>query len=160
MMDGWRYNGHFGLSRTLGPSPDPVAINNGEFREWSFFLPPGWRAYNRASLEEVCAYQWITANRLALDAKSIIPDNQWIQLRYEDIFDHPVEMFEQALSKMGLPLDSAVRRHSENLRSKPTSIVNGMPMQQKWRTCNPQAIKRILSSIEPIMRELGYDIHE
>ena len=157
LMDGWRHNGHFGLSRTLGPFPDPVAINNGEFQEWSFFLPPGWRDYNRAPLEEVCAYQWITANRLALDAKGIIPEKQWIQLRYEDIFDHPVEMFEQAFRKLGLPLDSAVRRHSENLRSKPTSIVNGMPMQQKWRGRNSEAIKCILSRIKPLMLELGYD---
>jgi hypothetical protein len=156
-MDGWRHNGHFGLSRTLGPFPDPVAINNGEFQEWSFFLPPGWRDYNRAPLEEVCAYQWITANRLALDAKGIIPEKQWIQLRYEDIFDHPVEMFEQAFRKLGLPLDPAVRRHSENLRSKPTSIVNGMPMQQKWRGRNSEAIKCILSRIKPLMLELGYD---
>jgi hypothetical protein len=32
-----------------------------------------------------------------------------------------------------------------------------MPGQQKWRNRNPEAIKRILNSIEPTMRELGYD---
>jgi hypothetical protein len=157
MMDGWRHDQHFGLEQFLGTSPEPVAINNGEFQEWSFFLPPGWRDYNRASLEEVCAWQWITANRLALEAKRVIPARQWIQLRYEDIFDHPVEMFEPAFRKLGIPFDAAVRRQCESLASRPTSIVSGLPAQQKWRSRNPEAIKRILNRIEPLMQKLGYD---
>ena len=39
MIDGWRHDGHFGLTRFLGPSPDPVSIDNGRFHEWSFFTP-------------------------------------------------------------------------------------------------------------------------
>jgi hypothetical protein len=88
MIDGWRLgrtDGGFGLEKFFGPSPVPVEINGGEFREWHFFLPPGWRDYNRASLEEVCAFQWISANRLALDAARDVPAAQWIQVRYEDI---------------------------------------------------------------------------
>ena len=157
MMDGWRHDRHFCLEQFLGSSPEPVAINKGEFQEWSFFLPPGWRDYNQASLEEVCAWQWITANRLALEAKRVIPARQWIQLRYEDIFDHPVGMFESAFEKLGIPFDAAVRRHCENLTSRPTSIVSGLPARQKWRSRNPEAIKRILNRIEPLMRELGYE---
>lgn len=157
MMDGWRYNGHFGLSKFLGPSPEPVAINDGEFREWSFFLPPGWREYNHASLEEVCAYQWITANQMALQARNIIPSDQWTQLRYEDIFENPVAMFEKAFQKTGIPFDDAVRDRCSSLNALPTSIVNGMPRQQKWKRQNPDAIVRILDRITPLMLELGYD---
>jgi len=138
MMDGWRHDRHFGLEQFLGNSPEPVAINNGEFQEWSFFLPPGWRDYNQASLEEACAWQWI-------------------QLRYEDIFDHPVEMFEPAFRKLNIPFDAHVRRQCESLGSRPTSIVSGLPAQQKWRSRNPEAIKRILNRIGPMMQELGYD---
>ena len=68
MIDGWRHDGHFGLTKFLGPFPCEVRINDGEFHDWSFFLPPGWRDYNHARLEEVCAFQWMTANRMALDA--------------------------------------------------------------------------------------------
>lgn len=157
LIDGWRHDGHFGLNKFLGSSPETVAINNGEFEEWSFFLPPGWRDYNQESLEEVCAYQWITANRMALEAKRLIPTKQWIQLRYEDIFDRPVEMFEDAFKQLNIPFDDSVREHCTNLNSRPTSIVKGMPGQQKWKSQNPEAIVRILPKIRPLMEELGYD---
>lgn len=156
-MDGWRLgrtDGGFGLEKFFGPSPEPVAINGGEFREWHFFLPPGWRAYNRASLEEACAFQWSSANRLALEARSDIPHAQWIQLRYEDLFDSPVEMFRRLFDRLELPFTTRMREHCANLR--PTSIVRGLPQKEKWKAHNRQEIERILPAIAPMMQRLGY----
>ena len=157
MIDGWRHDGHFGLTQFLGPSPEPVAIDGGRFTEWAFFLPPGWRDYNQASLEEVCAYQWITANRMALEARDLIPPDQWIQLRYEDIFERPVEMFRPVFERLGIPFTAELETRCRNLTRRPTSIVKGAPMKQKWKRHNPEAIERILPMIAPTMRELGYD---
>ncbi|HJV26272.1 MAG TPA: sulfotransferase [Aromatoleum sp.] len=161
MIDGWRLgrrDGGFGLQKQFGPSPDPVEINGGEFREWHFFLPPGWRDYNRASLEEVCAYQWLTANRLALDAARDIPPQQWIALRYEDIFERPVAMFREAFERLGVPFDLRIEERCASLASRPTSVVKGVPQKQKWKENNPAAIERILPMIAPLMREMGYDL--
>jgi hypothetical protein len=63
LMDAWRARGPFGLRQVLGDFPERVAIDNGQFDQWMMFLPPNWRAYNKASLEEVCAFQWLQANR-------------------------------------------------------------------------------------------------
>jgi len=155
MIDGWRHDGHFRLTQFLGPFPEEVAIENGEFGEWSFFLPPGWRAYNHARLEEVCAYQWIIANRMALDAARSLAPGRWIQLRYEDIFERPVEMFAGAFERLGIPFTDALHRRCANLA--PTSIVKGAPRKQKWKDHNPEQIERILPMIRPMLRELGYD---
>jgi hypothetical protein len=134
----------------------PVAINNGEFNEWAFFLAPGWQDYNYASLEEVCAFQWISANRMAMDAKKLIPKEQWVHLRYEDIFERPLEMFREAFSQLGIPFTHELEERCTNLQ--PTSVVKGTPKKQKWREHNPEAIERILPTITPMMYELGYDI--
>lgn len=161
MMDGWRHgrtDGGFGLTRFFGPFPEPVAINGNEFSEWHFFLPPGWRDYNRASLEEVCAFQWISANSLALEAKREIPAEQWIHLRYEDIFERPVEMFQRAFERLDIPFTQDLRERCAHLQ--PTSIVKGAPKKQKWKEHNPEAIQRILPMISPLMTELGYDTAE
>lgn len=160
MMDGWRQgrsDGGFGLSQFFGPSPEPVAINKGEFSEWHFFLPPGWRDYNHASLEEVCAFQWLTANGMALTAKAEIPSEQWIQIRYEDILDRPVEMFREVFYRLGIPFDMRLKAHCASLDRRPTSIVNGPPRRQKWRDRHPDEIDRILDRIRPMMRQLGYE---
>lgn len=157
MMDGWRYgrtDGGFGLEKFFGRFPVPVAINGGEFREWHFFLPPGWRAYNQARLEEVCAFQWISANRLALEARAGIPEAQWIQVRYEDLFERPVEMFQRIFQRLELPFTDAMRARCANLQ--PTSIVKGAPKKEKWKERNAEAVERILPTIAPMMRRLGY----
>jgi hypothetical protein len=161
MIDGWRMgrtDGRFELSLHLGPLPERVAINGGEFKEWAFFLAPGWREYNHASLEEVCAFQWVSANRLALDAKKLVPAEQWIHLRYEDLFERPVEMFGEAFARLGIAFTPELQARCANLQ--PTSIVKGRPKRQKWREHNPEAIERILPSIAPVMRELGYELDE
>jgi hypothetical protein len=158
MIDGWRMgrtDGRFELSLHLGPFPEPVAINGGEFKEWAFFLAPGWREYNHASLEEVCAFQWVSANRLALDAKKLVPAEQWIHLRYEDLFERPVEMFGEAFARLGIAFTPELQARCANLQ--PTSIVKGKPKKQKWREHNPEAIERILPMIRPLMLEMGYD---
>lgn len=160
MINGWRHDRHFGLTQFLGRSPVKVEIGGGEFDEWSFFLPPGWRNYNHASLEDVCAYQWITANSLALEAKRIIPSDQWIQLRYEEIFDRPVEMFELAFDRLGITFSDSIRERCATLNARPTSIVNGKPKQRKWESQNPEAILSILEKIEPLMLALGYDPYD
>ncbi len=158
MMDGWRMgrtDGRFELSQFFGPFPEKVAIDEGRFTEWAFFLAPGWRQFNRASLEEACAFQWLSANRLALEAKASIPPAQWVQLRYEDIFERPVLMFQKAFARLDLPFTAEIEARCANLQ--PTSVVKGAPKQQKWKEHNPEAIERILSMIRPLMLDMGYD---
>jgi hypothetical protein len=158
LMDGWLYDGHFALRKLLGAFPCAVNIDGGAFREWSFFLPPGWRDYNEAPLEEVCAFQWLSANRLALDALRQIPPQQWIRLRYEDIFDRPVEMFREVFTHLELPFDEAIQRRCATLDAQPTSIVKGAPKKAKWKEQHAAKIERILPRIRPLMEELGYDV--
>lgn len=158
MMDGWRVgrsDGRFELSQFFGPFPEPVAINGGEFKEWSFFLAPGWRQYNHASLEEACAFQWMSANRMALEAKKSVPPAQWVQLRYEDIFERPVDMFRAAFEQLGVPFTAELRSRCASLQ--PTSVVSGTPKKQKWKENNPEAIERIVPMVAPLMHEMGYE---
>jgi hypothetical protein len=155
LIDGWRFDGHFRMDLYLGPPPEPVAIESGAFTDWSFFYPPGWRDWNRATLAEVCAHQWLSANRLALQARRLVPACQWIQMRYEDIFERPLEMFRTAFDRLDVPFTDALRQRCANLQ--PTSIVKGQPRKQKWKEQNPQEVERILPMIRAMQAELGYD---
>ncbi|HPP82464.1 MAG TPA: hypothetical protein PLZ50_02730, partial [Rubrivivax sp.] len=88
-------------------------------------------------------------------ARRSIPPEQWIHLRYEDLFERPVEMFHEAFTRLGIAFSDELRARCEHLR--PTSIVKGRPKKDKWREHNPEAIERILPLIAPLMREMGYD---
>jgi hypothetical protein len=93
---------------------------------------------------------------MALDAKKGIPPAQWVHLRYEDVFERPVEMFRDAFERLGVPFTPQLEVRCANLQ--PTSVVKGTPKQQKWKDSNPEAIERILPTIAPLMHELGYDV--
>lgn len=158
LMEGWKQRGRFDLQQYLGKLPDKVEINQGEFNDWCFFLPPGWRDYNYASLEEACAHQWITANRMALASQSLIPHDKWIHMRYEDIFEDPVTMFQNVFKRLQLPFSDELESRCATLNKRPTSIVNGPPKKEKWKSQNPEAIEKILPIIEPMMNTLGYQL--
>jgi hypothetical protein len=76
-------------------------------------------------------------------------------LRYEDIFERPVEMFRAAFAQLGVPFTPDLQTRCANLQ--PTSVVSGRPKMQKWKNHNPEAIERVLPMISPLMRELCYD---
>lgn len=156
LIDGWRKGDHFALRQYLGPLPEPVAIEHGEFDDWRFFLPPGWRDYNRASLAEVCAWQWIQANTLALEARARVAPGHWHVLRYEDLLEDPVGAFERLYGDLGLAFTPAIRRHCAELGRHATSIVSGPPRKEKWKERNPEAVESILERIAPLQARLGY----
>lgn len=160
MIDGWRHgrtDGDFHLSQFLGDFPEPVAINGGEYTDWAFFLAPGWRDYNHAPIEQVCAFQWISANALALDAARSLPPELWIQVRYEDLFERPVDMFRQVYDRLDLAFTDEIEQRCRTLDQRPTSIVKGKPAKAKWKSQNPELIERILDRIAPMQARLGYD---
>ena len=109
LMDGWLPRRAF----RPGQAPRSVSLHGldraGEFKEWSFFLPPGWRAYNNAARGRL---RLPVAERESRGAGRIadVPPGQWIQLRYEDIFDRPVEMFREVFARLDLPFDDAIQR--------------------------------------------------
>lgn len=60
-------------------------------------------------------------------------------------------------SCLGIPFDARMEKHCAGLSGRPTSIVKGAPKRQKWKEHNPDAVLRILPTIAPLMREMGYD---
>ena len=79
-------------------------------------------------------------------------------MRYEDIFDRPLEMFREVFERLDLPFDDAIRRRCATLDKRPTSIVKGAPKKEKWKEQHAAKIERILPRIRPLMLELGYDV--
>ncbi len=158
LMEGWKQAPRFGLRQFLGPLPEPVRIDGGRFDDWSFFLPPEWRRFNDASLERVCAHQWVSANRAALEAGRTVAEDRWIRIRYEDYFEDPVEVFRDVFRRLDLPFEEKIRRRCEKFQEHQTSLVSGPPRLEKWKSQNPKAIERIMEVLAPVQMELGYGL--
>ena len=105
----------------------------------------------------MCAFQWISANQLALDAAATIPADRWIHLRYEDLFERPVDMFRDVYQRLDLAFTPEIEQRCRTLDQRPTSIVKGKPSKAKWKQQNPELVERILDRIAPMQARLGYD---
>lgn len=65
---------------------------------WKFDLPPNWRQFTGAALEEVCLNQWLSAHRAVLD--SGVPT---LRLCFEDFLAHPAQQMRRVTDHLGLP---------------------------------------------------------
>lgn len=153
MIHGWgRPDEYASWSQDL---PSRVEIDNGSYNRWCFFLFPGWREFTSKSIEEVCATQWMEANRAVLNAKNIIPSDHWVEIVYEDLLRQPVETFHHVFSQLHISFSNEIRKHCENLSSKPYNAFS-RPRLDKWKEENRERIESIIPMISGMMEILGY----
>lgn len=137
--------------------PADVRIDGGRYNRWCFFLFHGWRAFLNASIEDVCAQQWIETNEAALSAKQNIPPSQWVEIFYEDILHSPIETFQRIFEQLNLTFSDEIKRHCDNLASKPYNAFSS-PRLNKWKEENRERIERITPKISETMCKIGYKI--
>jgi hypothetical protein len=135
--------------------PADIQIENGTYRQWAFFLFPGWRSFVSSSIEEVCAQQWITANQSVLVSKREIPQRQWIEVFYEDMLTSSTEAFRRIFEKLNLRFTDEIKQHCDSLIEHPYNAFSP-PRLNKWKVENRDRIEHVLPLINPTMREMRY----
>lgn len=114
---------------------------------WSLLLPPGWQALSGKPLQEICAFQWETANRIIHEDLARLPQERWIACSYDDVTNDTVETIERICTFAGLQMDEHLRRHITG--PLPYSrFTQTAPQKGKWRK-NEHLIQPVLEQIEP-----------
>jgi hypothetical protein len=154
LIEGWRRPQEFATwSEDL---PARVCIDDGKIQRWCFFLPPGWREYVNAPLENVCAYQYRSMNEAILHARSAVPPEQWMELRYEDLLRDPVSNFRSAFEKAGLTFTAELETHCATVLKRPYNAFSEIRLD-KWRdSANRERIERVLPTVRDVARQMGY----
>jgi hypothetical protein len=123
---------------------------------WSLLLPPGWRAMNGRPLEEIAAFQWESANRIALDDLERLPRGQWTSVRHEDLVADPARTVRRLCDFAGLEFDAALAERV-GAPLPPSRHTQTPPAPDKWKR-NEAEIARVLPSIDATwarLRALG-----
>jgi hypothetical protein len=137
--------------------PQPHSIPGVDPRWWKFVLYPGWQEDTRGPLEVVCAKQWTVSNEYALEASKKIGLDRWIEVRYEELVDDPVEQVARLMEFLGLPYEREVRDRAAASKTTPVNTVTP-PERGKWRRENPEEIAAVRPLIEHTMNTLGYEL--
>ncbi|MBL6751218.1 MAG: sulfotransferase [Nevskia sp.] len=119
---------------------------------WSMLLPPDWQALRGQPLEQVAAYQWSSANRIALDDLERLPPARWTSLGYAEFLADPAGAVRRICDFAGLPADDRLAAYLA--RPLPLSQHTLTPPDpDKWRA-NQAAVERVLQQVEPVAARL------
>jgi hypothetical protein len=156
LIEAWRARPRFVKYRL----PEPLT-GLGELSgdRWSLALVPGWRELRDASLEEICAHQYLACNGAVLDARGAIDQSRWVDVAYEDITAEPVEELRRLYEQLELPFTDEADRYATRLADNLARTTLTAPRPEKWREQNAEAIERILPLVAPVERRLGYLTH-
>ena len=156
LMEGWSKPEEFATwSQTL---PATVAVDGGKFTRWCFFLPPGWRDYLGASLEEVCALQYRSMNEALVACRDLVSTQQWTEIFYEDLLRDPAAGFRRAFQAAGIAFSPALERHCAEVLATPYNAFSEIRLD-KWRDGRNRAcIERVLPSVTAVAKAMGYDL--
>ncbi len=141
IMEAWR-SGKWTTYRTLEGWDGP----------WSLLLPPGWQSLRGRPLEEVAAYQWDCANRVALDDLAALPRDHWTSVTYAELVSDPTTTVRHLCSFAGIEFDDALAARV----SAPLPLsryTQTRPEAGKWRR-NESEILRVLPSVEATLSRL------
>lgn len=160
LMDGWlspgffsRSVGHIAMLLIKGYSAPGKPWSS---RWWKFDLPPGWAAYARKPLEEVCAFQWLSANERILEDSNSGALGARLSVRYEDLLSPSSLGYE--LKKI---LDFAgLQAHDlTSGAARPVMAVTA-PGPGKWLKRKRLLLPLCTGAIKDTAARLGYDPEE
>jgi len=133
-----------------------VAVEEGRYTRWCFFVAEGWRDYLEKPIEDVCAFQYRVMNDAILNAKKSIPTAQWTEVFYEDLVRDPVEGFRHAFQSCGLTFTPKLEKHCAQVLSKPYNAFSAIRLD-KWREGrNREKIERVTPAFEDTAKAMGY----
>lgn len=113
---------------------------------WSLMLPPRWEAFNGRSLEEIAAFQWESANRIALDDLKCLPAQRWCTVTYDALCREPAATVRRLCDFAGIDFAGPPAQHVT--RPLPISrFALTPPTANKWRV-NEAVIERVLPSLQ------------
>lgn len=150
LMDGWLYPlGFFshdmsriGCDLAIGGYSDRVPFGR---KWWKFDLPPNWRSFTGASLEDVCLNQWCSVHEAIL-RRGVCG----LRVSFEDFVAAPAATLGRLTAHLGLPamaFGSAL----------PVRMATEPPRSRRWQKRGPLLMKL---SRRPEVREmmglLGY----
>lgn len=140
-----------------GVFPETVAVDQGRYTQWCFFLAEGWRNYLQAPIEEVAAFQYAAINRAIVEARKNVPASQWVEVFYEDLVRDPVAGYQKLYQDCGLAFTPAVRAHCEQVLSKPYDVFGEIGLD-KWKGGrNREKVARVLDRLAPVASAMGYE---
>jgi len=153
LIEGWKSDGRFSFSfRKFYDYNKKINIKGYNGKVWKFTNPPGWEDYLDKPLEEVCAFQWLSAHKYSQEAFKKMPSSRWMPVKYEDLVANPEKVVREICMFLDLKYQGAIEK---NCQSLPVVSTSSKPDPNKWLK-NKALIENIAEKIDEMQVQLGY----
>lgn len=142
LMEGWR--------RWSGVGPDEAW----SYGKWHYLVPPGWQWLRGRPLEEICAFQWVTANRTAWRDLREHRGDDFLVVRHEQLLDRPKEEYARVLDYCDLGESPHFEALLEHLDSRVYTRGGSEPRPAKWKELNGEAVESVRPIFEPLHEKM------
>jgi hypothetical protein len=79
-------------------------------KPWSFLLVPGWHSLQKASIAEIAAYQWKTANQFIVNSLKTLPASSWFFATYKELTEETEKTMGKISAFARLKIDARVKK--------------------------------------------------
>lgn len=125
LMDGWLSPvgffshdvGKIGIPLSIKGYSDCVAYGK---QWWKFDMPPNWKEFTNANLEEVCLNQWLSTHR-SIRASRV----STLRIRFETFVQDPTAVIDQVMASFGM-------RTMKMPASLPVTMATDTPKSRRW----------------------------
>lgn len=135
LMDAWE-SGRFVTYKSLP----------GRNTSWSMVLPPDWQRYNNASLEEIAAFQWKSANMMILQELKKLGRNRWMAVSYGQQVRHTNETILRVCKFCDVSPDRILDSISGSF-TRFSRYTLTPPEKNKWHK-NARAVSKVLPRLK------------
>lgn len=138
----------------------PVDLQIQEYphrRMWCSTLIDGWRDFTTAAIPDIAFAQWLQYVDRTVEARKAVPESQWVEFFFEDLLQRPDDTIQTLYRRIGITPDPALDAKLKELLAKPINSMSAAG-HEKWRSQNPEAIKRLLPRIAEHAGRLGYTV--
>ncbi len=159
LIEGWRSktNQRFNFAfRKFYDYNSRLNIKDYDGGVWKFTNPPNWEQFldKETSLEEICAYQWSSAHKYALEAFNKMNSSDYMMVKYEDLVKSTPAMIEKICKFINVPYSGTLREMAEK---PPVVSTKSKPDPNKWLK-NQELIQKIMPHISDMQKQLGYEM--
>jgi hypothetical protein len=154
LYDGWLHRGFFSHNLSAILKARNTTLNIAGYSEchewgkwwWKYDLPPGWEGYTKKRLEEVCAFQWYSANKTLIDYFSK-NRKKYCRIKYENIIGSPDSRKKE--------METVVKFMGLNLGVIGGLDFGNLPVVQATEAPEPYRWKKRQDSILPLLDDQG-----
>jgi hypothetical protein len=144
--------------------------NRGE--QWGHLKVPGWKDLLERYREQNhirCAHQWCRAVSSALADASVLPTEQYLELRYEQLVADPLPTLTRAFAFLNLEMDPAVTEFATRIQDVTRGSYHAKKQVRHYVENHERRIGRYRENLSPeelrdveavcgdLLRKLGYE---